>query len=65
VHSLFSYVQVLEAGARFGWGDYVDVIRPVADADGVFVDKEIIVHHAQVVPIEVDPALLPGARPDA
>jgi hypothetical protein len=61
VHSLFSFVQVLDEGVRFGWGDYDDVIRPQGDHEGVFVDKTIRVHHAQVVPIDVDPSLLPGA----
>ena len=63
VHSLFSYIQVLDGGVRFGWGDYDDVIWPTGDDDGVFVDKTIAVHHAQVVPMDVDPSLLPGATP--
>lgn len=60
VHSLFSYVQVLDEGTRFGWGDYHDVIRPTGEADGEFVDKTIAVVHAEVVPLDVDPTLLPG-----
>ena len=61
--SRFFYVQVLDEGVRFGWGDYTDVIRPTFDHDGVFVEKEIAVHHSQVVPIDVGAGLLPGAVP--
>jgi hypothetical protein len=58
---LFSYVQVLDEGVRFGWGNYDDVIRPTTDSDGVFVEKEITIHHSQVFSLEdVNPDLLPG-----
>lgn len=58
---LFSYVQVLDEGVRFGWGDYNDVIRPTTDSDGVFVEKEITVRHSQVFALaDVNPDLLPG-----
>lgn len=57
--SRFSFLQVLDDGTRFGWGDYVDIIRPTADHDGVFVSKQITVHHAQVVPLDVAASLLP------
>lgn len=60
VHSLFWYVQVLDEGTRFGWGDYRDIIRPTGEADGQFVDKTITVTHAEVVRLDVDPTLLPG-----
>jgi|TARA_B110000263_G_scaffold241407_1_gene245629 nuclear transport factor 2 (NTF2) superfamily protein len=63
VGSRFSYLQVLDEGVRFGWGDYTDVIRPTFDEDGVFVEKEITVHHSQILPVEVGVALLPGALP--
>jgi len=61
--SRFTYVQVVEDGVRFGWGDYADIIEPTGDDDGVFVSKEITVHHAQVVPMEVGVHLLPEALP--
>lgn len=61
VHSLFSYLQVLDEGVRFGWGEYDDLILPTGDFDGVFVEKEITVDHAEVVPLVVDARLLPGA----
>jgi hypothetical protein len=61
--SRFSYLQVVDEGVRFGWGDYADLIRPTPNFDGVFVSKEITVHHAMVVPIEVGERLLPGAFP--
>lgn len=61
--SRFSYLQVVDEGVRFGWGDYADVIRPTSDHDGVFVEKQISVHHAQIVPMDVAAALLPGATP--
>ena len=63
VHSLFSYLQVVDEGVRFGWGDYNDVIRPTSDDNGLFLEKEIIVHHSEVAPLDVSSALLPGAWP--
>ncbi len=64
-HSYFSYVQVIDDGVRFGWGDYNDVVRPVSENDGVFVEKEIVVHHSLVVPMSVAESMLPGASPPA
>jgi len=55
----FSYIHVRSLEVLLGWGEYIHVIKPTADFDGVITEKHIKVHHVESVQLAVADALRP------